>query len=134
MVGRKKLDDWRYLPYEIGKIYSETHSALCSGLLILGGIGMGVLVEAVCKEMDASGNTLKKKITNLVDKGVLTGNKVDLLCGIVDLRNRAAHEVKPLTRKQVDEALDVVEHLLMDVYILPKTIVNLPRKKQANIF
>jgi hypothetical protein len=38
------------------------------------------------------------------------------------LGNAAAHEVKPHTEKQLRLAMDVIEHLLTDVYILPKRI------------
>jgi hypothetical protein len=38
------------------------------------------------------------------------------------LGSAAAHEVKPHSDKQLGLAMDIVEHLLRDVYILPKQV------------
>jgi hypothetical protein len=43
-----------------------------------------------------------------------------ILYKIRTLVNNAAHEVKPHSEKQLGLTLDIVEHLLKDVYILPK--------------
>lgn len=123
LEGRKGLDDkTKYLPFEIQQIYTETLKALSNSSPILSGIGLRALVEAVTLEKEAVGSNLFGKINDLVNKKILTPTGADTLHKIRTLGNAAAHEVKPHTEKQLRLAMDVIEHLLTDVYILPKRI------------
>lgn len=118
--GRRKLEDLYCLPYEVKLIYEETHSGICNKQPILSCIGMRALVETVCKEKASSGNNLKEKIDDLVTKGALTPSGATILHELRGLGNGAAHEISAPSEKVINIAMDVVEHLLMDVYILPK--------------
>jgi hypothetical protein len=121
--GRKGLEDKvRYLPSKVQNIYTETLQALNSKSPILAGIGLRALVETVCQEKSAEGSNLVKKIDDLTEKKILTPTGAQFLHKIRTLGNTAAHEVKPHNEKQLGLALDVIEHLLTDVYILPKQV------------
>jgi Domain of unknown function (DUF4145) len=116
--GRKDLgDDVAYLPVEIQRIYSETIQALSGDSPVLAGMGLRALVETVCKERKAKGRDLQKKIDDLETQRVLTPGGAKILHKIRTLGNAAAHEVKPHTVKQLALAMEIVEHLLRDVYI-----------------
>jgi hypothetical protein len=129
VAGRHKLRQAHFLPFEVSRIYSETHAALCNKQPILAGIGIRALVETVCKEKQAIGGNLEKKIDSLVTIGVLTKTGAETLHSMRILGNVAAHEVKPHSESTLSLAMDVVEHLLNDVYILPATTKNLPKRK-----
>lgn len=118
-VGRRELADAHFVPYEVHRIYSETHRALCSDLRILAGIGIRIIVEAVCQDRQASGRTLGDKITDLVRLGVLTEDGARILHNLRSLGNAAAHEVKPHSLVTLNLAFDVIDHLLLGVYIIP---------------
>ena len=121
--GRKGIDEGIFhLPTNIQRIYKETLQALNAKSPLLTGIGLRALVETVCKEKGASGCNLLKKIDDLVKKKILTPTGAQILHKIRTLGNKTAHEVKPHSNKQLDLAMDVVEHLLKDVYIIPKQI------------
>jgi len=121
--GRKDLgEDGRYLPADIQRIYDETVRALNNDSPVLAGIGLRVLVETVCKAQKAKGSNLLKKIDDLALKKILTPAGAKILHRIRSLGNAAAHEVKPHTEKQLALAMNVVEHLLKDVYILPRLV------------
>lgn len=111
-----------YLPSDVRRIYNETLMALSSQSPVLAGIGLRVLLETVCKEKNATGQDLFRKIDSLVSKGTLTPASAAILHKIRTLGNAAAHEVKPHSEKQLGLAMDIVEHLLKDVYILPKQV------------
>jgi hypothetical protein len=113
MEGRKRLEEDWHLPNSVRILYEETLAGLVGQLRILSGIGLRALIEAVCKEKEAVGRDL------LRDKGVLTPTGAEILHQIRLLGNEAAHEVKPQKASQLGLAMDVVEHLLKDVYILP---------------
>lgn len=119
--GRKGLGYvMLYLPAQIRQVYEETVTALSVQAPILAGIGLRALVEAVCQDRKARGRTLDKKIENLVALQILTPTGATILHNIRSLGNAAAHEAKPHSERQLAVAMDVVEHLLQDVYILPR--------------
>ena len=121
--GRQTLeDDIHYLPRKVQHIYTETIQALNGNSPILAGIGLRALIETVCKEHSASGRNLLLKIDDLVVKNILTPAGSLILHKIRTLGNDAAHEVNPHSEKQLGLAMDVAEHLLKDVYILPKKV------------
>ena len=121
--GRKSLgNEEHYLPNKVRGIYKETIKALSNNSPILAGIGLRALIETICKEKEADGRDLFKKIDDLVVKQVLTPAGSKILHKIRTLGNDAAHEVKPHSEKQLGLAMDIVEHVLTDVYILPKKV------------
>lgn len=122
--GRRGLEnDVRYLPPRVRGIYAETLQALNSQLPILTGIGLRAIIETVCKEKNARGGNLYDKIHDLKEKNILNsaGEKI-LSDHIRILGNHAAHEVKPHSEIKLGVAMDVVEHLLEDVYVLPTKV------------
>lgn len=109
-----------YLPQKVRQIYEETRTALSVQAPVLAAIGLRALLETVCKEKEAVGGDLFKRLDSLVEKRILTPMSASILHRIRTLGNAAAHEVKPHTDRQLALAMDIVEHLLKDVYILPK--------------
>lgn len=123
IAGRKALgDDTRYLPAVVHSMYLETLSALANQSHVLAGIGVRALLELVCKEKSATGKDLFHKIDSLVASNSLTPASAAILHKIRALGNAAAHEVKPHTEKQLGLAMDVIEHLMKETFILPKQI------------
>lgn len=121
LEGRSGLgNEAVYLPNNVKQIYDETETALSVNAPVLAGIGLRALLEQVCKEKASEGRDLFKKIDDLVEKRILTPASATILHKIRTLGNAAAHEVKPHTDRQLSLAMDIVEHLLKDVYILPK--------------
>ncbi len=71
--GRKTLkSEEHYLPIKVRGIYKETLGALNNNSPVLAGIGLRALIETICKEKNAEGSNLYKKIDDLVDKKILT--------------------------------------------------------------
>ena len=118
--GRQPLSDVSILPDKIQRIYEETLTALNSQQEVLCGIGIRAIVETVCKDKSAVGGDLFAKINSLVALGVLTQDGANILHKLRTLGNNAAHEVKPHTPKELGLAFDVLDHLLLGVYILPE--------------
>lgn len=118
--GRQPLSDSELLPEKIRRIYEEALEALNKPMEVLCGIGIRAIIETVCKDKSAEGRDLFHKINSLVALGVLTQHGADILHKLRTLGNDAAHEVKPHTAKELGLAFDVIDHLLLGVYILPK--------------
>lgn len=117
--GRNLIEDDYLLPTNLHRIYSETIKSINNGQDVLTGIGIRAIVETTCKDKNASGKDLYEKINDLVTQGVLTKDGADILHKLRTLGNEAAHEVKPHDKVQLGLALDVIDHLLQGVYILP---------------
>lgn len=117
VVGRKLIEGMHFLPPRVKDAYIETHAAICGGQKILAGIGIRALVETICKDHETIAGSLQKRIDDLVSKGKLTKQGADILHHIRTLGNEAAHEVKPHNEKDLSLAMDVIEHLMMGLYI-----------------
>lgn len=120
IAGRKQIRDVYSLPFEVRQIYNETHIAVCNRSNILAGIGIRALVEAVCKEKNAKGNNLEKRIDDLAIKNVLTQEQADTLHSTRLIGNKSAHEIIAPHSSVLDIAMDIVENLIKTVYIIPK--------------
>lgn len=120
LAGLPIMKDAYVLPHGIYKIYKETHSAICNEELTLTGIGIRAIIEAVCINENSTGSNLQQKIDSLVSKGLITVQNAEILHYIRYLGNKAAHEVKAHTLRELSVALEVIEILLKSVYILPR--------------
>ena len=118
--GRQPLADVGLLPDKIQRIYEESLQALNDTQPVLCGIGIRAIIETVCKDRNAIGGDLYNKINSLVELSVLTKDGADILHKLRTLGNDAPHEVKPHSMKELGLAFDVVDHLLLGVYILPE--------------
>lgn len=123
--GMKDLGhDVVYLPSDLRRVYAETNQALNNDSPVLAGIGLRALVETVCKEKSSLGKDLYEKINDLTAKHVLTPSGAEILHKVRTPGNKAAHEVKPHTPRQLSFAMSIVDHMLKDVCILPKLVEN----------
>lgn len=111
-----------FLPQKVRQVYEETLLAFSVNAPVLAAIVLRALVEVVCKEKAAEGDDLFKKIDSLVEKRVLTPAGAAILHRIRTIGNAAAHDVKPHSERQLALAIEIVEHLLKDVFILPKQV------------
>ncbi len=118
-TGRLPIADVEIVPSDLQRIYEETLKTLNAGQRVLTGIGIRAIVETICKDKQAKGGDLSKKINDLVNQGVLTQDGATILHKLRTLGNEAAHEVKPHSNVQLGLAMDVIDHLLQGVYILP---------------
>ena len=116
---RNPVEDDYILPSKWGVIYHETLAAINSGQPVLAGIGIRAIVETVCKDKNTKGDDLSKRINDLVNQGLLTNDGATILHKLRTLGNEAAHEVKPHDNSQLNLAMNVIDHLLQGVYILP---------------
>ena len=86
-------------------------------------------METICREKGLKKRTLERKLDGLVTEGVITQSGADILHSLRFMGNAAAHEVNAHTTDELGTAMDVIEHLLRGVYILPRSAKKLPTKK-----
>lgn len=119
--GIKSINSY-FIPYNVQQIYNETIIALENEQFILAGIGVRAIVETICKDLDAKGNNLYEKIDSLREKAIVTDEGSNTLHKLRVLGNDAAHEVKAHNSKQLEVAVQIIEHMLDGTYIIPNRV------------
>ena len=95
-------------------------TALANKLNLIPAIGIRMLVEAICEDKKVQGKNLREKIDDLANKDYLTKEGAKFLHSIRGMGNMVAHEFKMLTDEEVDVAMDIIEALFLNIYVLPK--------------
>lgn len=121
-LGRAALESSHLLPTKVERIYSETLACLNASNPVLSGIGIRAIVETVCKDQGAFGRDLYQKINDLKDRRGLADAGATILHNLRVLGNNAAHEVAPHSVEELTLAIEVIDHLLLGVYVLPKLV------------
>ena len=124
--GRQTMPRLEAIPKKVLSIYRETYQAIGEKMPILAGVGIRAIIETITQEKEAVGYSLKNKIDSLASQGLITIDGSKILHNLRFLGNSAAHEAKAHTEEELLAALDVVEHLLNSVYILPNLAMKLP--------
>jgi len=127
----------------LDSVYRQTLSAFNQKLLTLAGGGVRLLIEGVCNDRgikdgnvtDANGVTKRKdnlegRINGLAEKGLISTQQAETLHQIRFLGNDAAHELDQPSARNVGMALDIVEHLIEQVYEQPAKTKALASRKR----
>ena len=135
--GERKpsVDQWM-LPDHVRILYDET--LICSNAQapILAAAGLRSVVEATCIDQGCNAHNLMDKIDELVTKGVLLKREADCFHQHRFLGNEAVHEMEVPPKKEFEIALEILEHLLTTIYILPhrnKTLQKLRAARGAKV-
>lgn len=107
------------LPEAIQGIYTETILAIENEQDILAGIGIRAIVETICKDRKATGQTLFQQIDALKTQSIVTPDGAEILHKLRVLGNSAAHEVKAHNSAQLSLAIKIIRHMLEGTYIIP---------------
>jgi hypothetical protein len=114
------MDGEEILPEKIRLIYNETIVAMHAKLPLLSGIGLRALIESICKDQGICGQDLKERIDGLASGGVLTKKQSEIFHAHRFLGNAAAHEITPAQPSELAAALEIAEHMLRTIYIIPE--------------
>lgn len=118
--GHKEIDSLWELPEIVKVIYSEVLMALREDAKVLAGLGLRAAVEAVCNDLRIQGRSLEVRINRLASSGYISRNDAERLHGIRFMGNDAAHDIKKPKDETLSVALQIVEHLMVSVYVLDK--------------
>lgn len=137
--------DFENIPYgsPLESVYRQTIAACNSQLSTLAGAGVRLLIEGICNEQgikkgdvtDDEGVTKKQKnlegkINGMVEHGLIGKKQADVLHEIRFLGNDAAHELDQPSRRVLSKAIDIVEHILAQVYEHPEDAKFLAGRKR----
>lgn len=110
------------LPATIREVYNETIDAFKSKCFILTAGGFRATIEALCNHLKIKKADLSTRIDLLHEKGHLTINESKRLHSIRFLGNDSLHEMAVPQKEQLMIVLEVVNHLLENIFIQDKKI------------
>lgn len=106
------------IPEQIRIVYYETVKAMINGCYILSGVGLRAIIEAICLQEDIKGKSLQLKINNLEKGKLITERDSSRLHSIRFLGNDSVHEMDVPNEKKLRIALDIVENLIKNIYLI----------------
>ncbi len=109
-----------YLPEPIRSIYQETITAIKSNLSILVAAGYRAIIEAICNYLKIKKAPLKERIDLLSEERYLSPIEAKRLHPIRIHGNEAVHDIEKITYAQTIIILEIVNHLLMNLFIHDK--------------
>ena len=116
------------LPESVQRMYNETVQAVNKGMRTLAALGLRAAVEAICRDKVDKKSSLKEKIKILGERGLLMPNYEELMHGHRELGNEAAHDLSAPSLASLDAGLDVLEHVIAELYVMPKKLDDMRRK------
>lgn len=111
--------DFQYiLPDQIDALYEEVRYAFGAPTTVLAGVGLRMLLKAICTDQTIPGKDLCEKIKNLHNQGWLSDNELPILNKLIE--KTSDHELEALDIEYLEQILKIINHVLMNLYILPK--------------
>ena len=83
-------------------------------------MGLRMLVEAICLEQKIPGLNLQSKIRKLHELGMISKNELPILDKLRLIGNDSAHKIKSFSIDKLSYALDIINHIIKSIYVLPK--------------
>jgi hypothetical protein len=112
------------LPDKIQTVYLESINAYNSECYLLCGVGFRAVIEAICLDKNITGRDLAKKIDNLTKQKLITEKEAQRLHSIRFIGNDSVHEMNVPEKKKLLIVLNIVIHLLNNLYIIDYEIKN----------
>ncbi|MEP1032618.1 DUF4145 domain-containing protein [Ekhidna sp.] len=116
-LSEEELDE---LPAIIFDMYDELRVTLNNDLNVLAGIGLRMVVEAVCIKQDIPGRNLKNKIQSLLEVGLISKNDFEVIDKLREIGNVSTHQIKGPSATVLEASLEAVNHLLRTVFVVQK--------------
>ncbi|MCW3074621.1 MAG: hypothetical protein JWP69_1690 [Flaviaesturariibacter sp.] len=120
-------DEQRQLPRLLADLYEQLEIAFDNDANTLAGVGLRMMVEAICMEQEIKGNNLKTKIEGLLERGLISKNEMPILDKLREIGNFSAHQIIGFSIDKLTYALEIINHVLKSIYILPKIEKKLAR-------
>lgn len=106
-------------------LYEQVVEVANLDFTLLCAAGLRTIIEAICKEIILGSNpnkrtNLEEKINDLMEERYITQKQADVLHQIRKLGNNAVHKIEIPKRRAIRQAIEVVEHVLTNIYEFEK--------------
>ncbi len=111
-------DEHSHLPRSLYDLYEELRNAIRMGSNLLAGIGLRMMVEAVCLHQKVTGRNLRAKIDKIFDNGLISKNELEVLHKLREIGKMTTHQIKSPSKAVLDAAREAINHLLRSIYVV----------------
>lgn len=122
------------LDLTVRSLIREIDRALLNSMRVLATIGLRTLIDMVMVERIGDCGNFKNKLTKFVDEGHTTQRESELIDGVLNAGNAAAHRAYSPNEEDLEICVDVVKHIIEGIYILQpkikKVTKNTPQRKK----
>ncbi|SJZ60563.1 DUF4145 domain-containing protein [Sediminibacterium ginsengisoli] len=115
-----RADDQEMLPNKIYELYEEIRTQFITNSALMAGVGLRMIIEAVCLQQKIPGRNLQQKINQLNEQGLISKQELPILDKLRVIGNDSAHKIKSMSIDKLAYALDIINHILKSIYVLPK--------------
>jgi len=126
---RRNEKEFKYLPSTLIQIYEEVIMTYNNNGFILCAAGIRAILDGICKNKGITDGTLEKKIMIMREQGFISPQHENILHKLRFLGNYALHDLKTPAQKEIDAALDVIEHIIESLYEIIGKAKNLKDKE-----
>ena len=122
--------EYNYLPSLFKHIYVEIIETYNNKCFILCSAGIRALLEGICKERGIIDGNLEQKIDKMHENGFINPQHKEILHKLRFLGNYAVHELQKPTKREIDTAMDIIEHIIESLYEILGKAQNLKCDRQ----
>ena len=121
-IEARELPKWsQKLPTEVQQLQLEVYSAINSRTLRLAAMGARALLDMAIVESVGDMGTFQEKLGAMEARGHLASKNRHILQAAFDTGSAAAHRGHNPTPTQLDMVLNIVEHLLEEMFCFPES-------------
>ncbi len=120
------------LPEKIHDMLREVRYALQKELRALPSMGLRAVVDMICNDQVGDTGGFKEKLHKLEEKRLITPKKREIIEAALEVGHASMHRGHFPPAEHLDIVLDIVDHLLEELYVLDKASdslsVSVPRR------
>lgn len=121
LVGRPKPDWYQRLPANVRALLDEVYLGLSNDMRALPSMGLRTVIDMVCVDLVGDVGSFAEKLKVLRSHGHISDREREILEIAIDVGSASAHRGHNPSMEDINSLLDICEHLLKGVYVLPAT-------------
>ncbi|MHB8534570.1 MAG: DUF4145 domain-containing protein [Sulfuricaulis sp.] len=121
LVGRPKPDWYKRLPDNVRALLDEVYLGLSNNMHALPSMGLRTVIDMVCVDLVGDIGSFADKLKALRSHGYVSDREKAILEIAIDVGSASAHRGHNPSMEDINSLLDICEHLLKGVYVLPAT-------------
>lgn len=125
IIGRREPPWLHQLGKDIPPLMKEVYLALHTGSNRLAAMGTRTVLDLVMNEQIGDVGVFSKKLDTLLGEGLVTKSERDILEAALDVGSAASHRGHAPKPEELSAIMDIIEHLLQKIYILPSKVASL---------
>lgn len=107
------------VPIIINKLFQEIIDCYNYDLKIMCSAGLRAIVESLCNHFNTTGNSLADRINKLKDINLLSQSTCTSLHSHRFIGNYALHRLEIPEKSELNDAIEIIEHTLKELFELP---------------